>query len=245
MMLVAIVTMAVLVVASVVWLGWQTIAGGGADASTLSQGTGSPRDAIASAPMASVEQVDAYEAQPSLTQADDFEVPLATVTRGPAGVPTGYPHTPAGAVGQLAAIEQSVLENMDLSHAQDVHDQWVSQGGPSYSTWSLTKHTQSFLGASGDPGSAKGPTTVVEMTPAGAMVKGTDGPDWVLSCVLMDVTVSIKTTSRMGFGYCARMAWVGTRWMIAEGSEPARAPSTWPGSVAAVKAGWLTWKDGE
>ena len=34
------------------------------------------------------------------------------------------------------------------------------------------------------------------------------------------------------------MAWVGGRWLIAEGREPAPGPSIWPGTEAAIAAGY-------
>ena len=76
-------------------------------------------------------------------------------------------------------------------------------------------------------------------------MKGSDGPDWAVACVLLDVQAWIKTESRMGYGLCSRMEWVDGRWQIAAGAEPAPAPSAWPGSNAAVAAGWLTWREGE
>lgn len=49
----------------------------------------------------------------------------------------------------------------------------------------------------------------------------------------------------MAFGYCERMQWDPTshRWLIAPGASPAPAPSTWPGTDVAQRAGWLTWAD--
>jgi len=81
----------------------------------------------------------------------------------------------------------------------------------------------------------------VVATPAGAQVKGTDGPGWVLACVLLDMRATITADARMGYGYCERMQWRSGRWMIAPGTPPARAPSTWPGSDLSIKAGWRTW----
>ena len=81
----------------------------------------------------------------------------------------------------------------------------------------------------------------VVATPAAAQVKGTDGPDWVLACVLLDMRATITADARMGYGYCERMQWRAGRWMIAPGTPPARAPSTWPGSDLSIKAGWRTW----
>jgi hypothetical protein len=94
-------------------------------------------------------------------------------------------------------------------------------------------------------GSAKDITTTVVATPAAAQVKGSDGPDWVLACVLLDMRATITADARMGYGYCERMGWRAGRWMIAAGTPPARAPSTWPGSDLSIKAGWRTWVGGQ
>jgi hypothetical protein len=78
-------------------------------------------------------------------------------------------------------------------------------------------------------------------TPAAAQVKGTDGTGWVLACVLLDMRATITADAAMGYGYCERMQWSAGRWMIAPGTPPVRAPSTWPGSDLSIKAGWRTW----
>lgn len=199
------------------------------------------RDEIAAAPMYKVDPADAYGGETATEVAAAIRIPQATVGRGPAGVATGFPHSPEGAVGQLAAIEQTVLESMDLQVVRDIHTGWVMAGGPAFDQWELTQDVTTFLSAGQQPGTAKEVTTTVAVTPAAAMVKGTDGPDWAVACVLLDVRASIKVDSRIGYGYCARMQWAGDRWMVATGAEPARAPSTWPGSKQAVAAGWLTW----
>lgn len=199
------------------------------------------RDEIAFAPMYRADPAAAYGGETSTEVAPAIEIPSATVGRGPAGVATGFPHSPEGAVGQLAAIEQTVLESMDLQVARDVHTSWVMPGGPGFDQWELTQDVATFLSAGHQSGTAKEVSATVSVVPAAAMVKGFDGPDWTVACVLLDVQASIKSVSRIGYGYCARMQWVGDRWMVAVGAEPARAPSTWPGSKAAVAAGWLTW----
>jgi len=106
----------------------------------------------------------------------------------------------------------------------------------------------------------------VTVTPVAGMVKGVDGDDWVLACVLLDVQAVITTDARIAYGHCERMQWTdgtarksaddtggagnaggpeagGGRWMIAPGPSPAPAPSTWPGTDLAIKAGWRTWVD--
>lgn len=198
------------------------------------------RDAIASAPMVSVDPGAAFEAAPAWTPAPPVYLPDADVLRGPAGVPTGFPHTPEGAVAQLAAIDRTVLEAMSLPATAEVYTAWALPGTPPAESWVLAAHVRSFL-ASARQASMKDAVTVVEVVPVGAMVKGTDGPDWVLACVLYDVRASIRTTSRMGYGRCERMQWSADRWQIAPGVSPADAPSAWPGSQIAKDAGWLTW----
>lgn len=142
----------------------------------------------------------------------------------------------------MAAIEVAVLESMDLAQAADVHAAWVRSGGPSFDDWVLTRGVQSFLGGLGASDRRKDVSTRVTATPAGAQVKGADGPDWVLACVLLEVRAVAKAEARTGFGHCERMVWDPSgRWMIAEGAPAAFAPSTWPGSVAAVEAGWRPW----
>ena len=203
----------------------------------------SVRDRIAAAPMASVDPDAAFGPDPATDEISEIVVPIVSIEAGPSGVPSGFPRTPQGAVGQLAAIEKTVLESMSLPALRDIHQAWVQPGGPDVEVWELTRDVETFLAAGRQGGQTKDVTTLVQATPAAAMVKGVDGPDWTLACVLMDVQVAIRTEARMGYGFCARMQWdpTGQRWLIAVGAPPAAAPSTWPGSRAAVAAGWQTW----
>lgn len=203
------------------------------------------RDEVAAAAMPSVDPQAAFHPDPATAPGGSIVVPQPTVLDGPAGVPTGFPHTNEGAVGQWAAIVQTVLESMSLPHAREIHDGWVQPGGPAFPPWTLTANVTSFLAAARQGGDEKDLTTVVSASPAAGLVKGADGPDWTVVCVLLDVQALIKTESRMGYGLCSRMEWIGGRWQVAAGAEPAEAPSAWPGSNAAVAAGWLAWSEGE
>lgn len=202
------------------------------------------RDEIAAAAMASVDPQAAFHPDPAAMPGGSIVVPQPTVLYGPAGVPTGFPHTYEGAVGQWAVIVQTVLESMSLPRAREIHAAWVQPGGPAVEQWTLARNVTSFLTAARQGGDEKDLTTVVSATPAAGLVKGGDGPDWTVVCVLLDVQAWIKTESRMGYGLCSRMEWVGGRWQVAAGAEPAKAPSAWPGSNAAVAAGWLAWREG-
>ncbi|MDC5696287.1 hypothetical protein OO014_03390 [Intrasporangium calvum] len=211
------------------------------------------RDRIAAAPMPPAAPADAQPAPPATELAEPITIPPAT-TAGPAMVPSGFPRTPEGAVAQLAAIETTVLQAMSIPVAHAVHDAWALPGGTGADDWSLTGHVRSFLGAA-RMGAEKDLRTVVMATPAAAQVKGTDGPDWVLACVLLEVRAVIESEARIGYGHCERMQWqpdtgdqtgtAGGRWMIAPGDPPAPAPSTWPGTEPAIAAGWQTWVDAE
>lgn len=204
------------------------------------------RDAIAAAPMAAVAASAARSGTPAPVTGPTISVPVAT-TVGPADVPTGFPPTPQGAVGQLAAIDTTVLTSMSIAHTGAVHQEWALPGAPGVEQWVVTGNVQAFLAASGSP--TLDDISVVTATPVAGQIKGTDGEHWTLACVLLDVRATITASARIGYGHCERMQWhddeQGGRWMIAPGAHPARAPSTWPGSQAAVDAGWSTWVDAE
>lgn len=197
------------------------------------------RDQIAAKPMLEVPSDAARSGTPAASPGESIEMPAATKT-GPAGVPSGYPMTPEGAAGQLGAIEMDVMQGMSIPHANEVYRHWALPDGPGAKKWPLTQNVQAFLGSAGQS-QTKDTSVTVTTEPAAAQVKGSDGKEWVVACVLLDVRAEITEEARMAYGYCERMQWSGGRWMIAPGSSPAEAPSTWPGSELSQKAGWRTW----
>jgi hypothetical protein len=199
------------------------------------------RDTLAAAPMMAVPDADTRGGTPAATPAPGIVVPDSTLI-GPARVPSGFPHTPEGAIGQLAAIEIAVLSQMSVAGTQEVYRWWAMPDAPVLEQWPLLRHVQSFL-AGARMGLVKDPTTTIRLVPAAGQVKATDGPDWTIACVLLDATVTIRTQVRAGFGYCERMQWdpADHRWLIGPGTPPALAPSTWPGTQLAQQAGWQTW----
>jgi hypothetical protein len=198
------------------------------------------RDDLAAAPMLEVPDDAMDPADPAAeATAPIIEIPAGT-TPGPGLVMTGFPHTPEGAIGQLAQIDVAALQAMSIRTAQDIYLNWALPGGVGPQRWWITASVQSFLTAT-DMGEEKDPGSHVAVEPAAALVKGTDGPDWVTACVLFRVTASYRQDGQVAFGHCERMQWVGGRWMIAPGQPPAPAPSTWPGTELANEAGWRTW----
>lgn len=201
------------------------------------------RDAIAAAGMLAVTAQDAREGAPSLTAPRTISVPIAT-TLGAAEVPAGFPHTSEGAVGQLAAIATTVLDAMSIGETTAVYREWSADGAPPVDSWQLAHAVQGFLGSAAGR-YADRVTTQVRATPVAAQIKGNDGPDWVVACVLLDVQATVVTEARTAWGHCSRMLWEKNRWVIGPGAAPAQAPSTWPGTDLAAKAGWLRWVDDE
>ena len=195
------------------------------------------RDVIAAAPMATVAEDAGLTPGVAITLPPAIRLPAAT-TVGASGVPSGYPRTPEGAAAQLAAIEVRVLSAMSLPLATEVYRDWAMPGGVGAADWSQTRNVQSFLTHARQSSNQLDPGTLVSVTPAAIQIKGTDGPDWVVACVLLDVRAVLKAEARMGYGTCERMQWTGDRWLIGPGTPPAPAPSTWPGSDASVEAGW-------
>jgi hypothetical protein len=178
----------------------------------------------------------------------------AAGTVGPADVATGFPRTPAGAVGQLAAITTTVLQGMSIERAHAVHDAWAAPGAVPAQDWVLVANIQAFLTAADGIQPGVDPGVTVAAVPVAGQVKGVDGPGWVLACVLLDVQARAATTARIAYGHCERMHWdpnpltkdsrTAERWVIGPGKPPAPAPSTWPGTDLAHQAGWRTWATG-
>jgi len=185
------------------------------------------------------------DAQPSVLSTRDpgFIVLPPSTTTGPAGVPTGFDHTTAGAVAQLAAIDKTALDSASLGGARAVIDAWAAPGGPTRATWSGVKAMADFLTAAG-LSAGKAPNLALTATPIMGLVKAADGPDWVVACVDFEVDATLARTARVAVADCQRMAWQGSRWVIGPGAEPAPAPSIWPGTDAAIDAGYKELRSG-
>jgi hypothetical protein len=197
------------------------------------------RDRIAAAAMLAVPDDAMFPGEVAGTAPEGIEIPGGHAP-GPAQILTGFPQTPAGALGQLAQIDLAVLQAMSLPTALEVYHVWALPGGIGPNRWALTKSVQVFLSAA-SMGEVLDPGVAVEVEPAAGLVKGTDGPDWLVACVLFKVTASYRQEGRVAFAHCERLQWVGGRWMIAPGLPPTPAPATWPGTALAALAGWRPW----
>ncbi|MCU1613199.1 MAG: uncharacterized protein JWO98_739 [Frankiales bacterium] len=169
-------------------------------------------------------------------------LPPATDT-GPAGVPAGFPHTPEGAMAQLAAIDQTALQSGSLSGAGAVIAAWALPGGPTTSSWSGVRAMSTLLNATGLSGGGS-PQLAAVLTPLMGQIKGSVGPDFVVPCVDFELDVTLQQTARGAAADCQRMVWHLDRWMIGPGEEPAQPPSVWPDTDLALSVGYRDLRHG-
>ncbi|GAB3314401.1 hypothetical protein GCM10027451_29310 [Geodermatophilus aquaeductus] len=207
-----------------------------------SSATVSRQDALAAAPMPSADPDDALPRPVSTQAADALELPRATGV-GAAGVLTGFPRTPEGALAQLAAIDVTAMGSGSMNGVQGVITEWAAPGGPTARTWSGVHGMARLLTAAGVSGSGS-PQLAVVVRPVMGLIKGTVGPDFAVVCVNSEFTVTVEQTARIAVADCQRMVWTGERWVIGPGAEPAPAPSIWPGTDAAIAAGYRELRHG-
>lgn len=195
------------------------------------------RDELASRPMPVVPESASH---PAPVSASDPGAPIvlpATTSVGAAGVSSGYPHTPQGALAQLAAIDQTALNSASLAGVRAVIAGWAVPGGPTASSWSGVRAMAALLTAAGTSGGGSGQLAIVA-TPLMGLVKGTVGTDFVIPCLDLELDVTVTVTARGAVADCQRMIWQSGRWMIGPGPEPAVGPSVWPDSDLALQLGY-------
>lgn len=195
------------------------------------------RDRLAARPMVAVPESASHPAPVSLTDPGPPIVLPSSRGTGPAGVPSGFPRTPDGALAQLAAIDQTALGSGSLAGVRAVITGWALPGGPTSSSWSGVAAMARLLTTAGLSGGGS-PQLAIVATPLMGLVKGTVGTDFVVPCVDLELDVTLASTARGAVADCQRMLWQAGRWWIGPGAEPALAPSVWPDSDLAVKLGY-------
>lgn len=201
-----------------------------------------PRDLLAARSMRQADPDAAHPGPVSPTAIPAVITLPAAVRTGPAGVPTGFSQTPAGALAQLAVIDQVAVESASLEEARSVIAGWAMPGGPTPASWSVTVAVAKLLAAAGRS-SGPGPLAVV-LTPVMGLIKGTVGNDFVVPCVDFELDVTLAETARGAVADCQRMVWnpgpgpAGGRWLIGPGPEAAIPPAVWPDTATAVALGY-------
>ena len=166
-----------------------------------------------------------------------IDVPDPTRTNN-SGVGEGFPATPEGAIGQLAALEVVGLADLNPDTYNAVYRSVSLPGAPDPAATPLgvqvdKVYSQVVLqGSTGQPISSRWQL-------AGAQVKGvTSGGRSVVVCVAGELQLAQVNSAQTGTGDCQAMRWTGSDWRIAPVPVASAAPVTWPGSPAFVQAGY-------
>ena len=193
-------------------------------------------DALAALPMLSLGPDAAQPAPVSTRDPGTIVIPQSTGT-GPAGVPTGFPRTPQGALAQLAALDQAAMQTASMSGVRAAIASWAAPGGPTPQTWSGVTAMAAFLTAAGLSGGGS-PQLALVVTPLMGQIKGSVGAGVAVVCVDFEFDATLAQTSRVAVAVCQKMVWQQTRWVIGPGAEAATAPSVWPDTDTAFAAGY-------
>ncbi|TVT61960.1 hypothetical protein FNH05_01625 [Amycolatopsis rhizosphaerae] len=197
-------------------------------------------NALAARPMV---QLPAQAAQPqvmtTMTAGPDIDVPDPAITIGQ-WIPGGFPETPEGALGQLKALNETALTAADPQVYARAYRELSLPGAPDPGLTGLYSLLTSLRSRAGLPatGSVAGMSATYEINYG--QIKGTaaDGR-YVVVCVLGQFSVTVQgQVVAAGVGDCQAMRWTGSTWRMAPGALAAPAPSAWPGSADAVKAGY-------
>ena len=202
--------------------------------------TQDPGDELAAQPMLQLAP-SAARPQPLVVEIAGPPIPLPRASENTSLVPTGFPRTPEGALAQLAAIDALAFRDLSPAQLRRVHAWATAPGAVPVEQWTPFVAASAALEAAGAPeGDAELTST---FTPVAGQIKGSVGDDFTVVCVLGEWQVTYRDTSRAGAGDCQRMQWSDGRWWIGAGDQPAYAPSAWPGSADAVRAGWRALSD--
>ena len=187
----------------------------------------------------------ALPAELAVDAGEALTLPAATGT-DPGGVPSGFPRTPEGAVAQLAALDQAVLEGMSIPEAIATARAWIAPGGPAPEDWSVVRGLEALLTTAQQP--AQGSALQLELTAAMAKVETiptTSQRDVeVRACIDFVLALLGVATEQIAAADSQRMTWIDGRWVIAAGPEEPSPASVWPGTPESLAAGWRLRSEG-
>lgn len=202
--------------------------------------------ALAGAPMVVLPVV---AAQPQPMTADragpPLTVPPATQLTG-RWIPGGFPPTPEGALGQLAALDETAMRGADpATYALGYHE-LALPGAPPVEATGLSSLLRSLRASAELEPTGVVPELTANYQVTHGQIKGTtDGGRFVVACVLGQFSVDYRGhTLTAGVGDCQALRHVEGDWRISPGTVPAAAPNAWPGSPDAVRAGYRDVKRG-
>ncbi|MCI2421082.1 hypothetical protein MOQ72_26925 [Saccharopolyspora sp. K220] len=182
---------------------------------------------------------EAAQPQPLSTR-EQLRMTIPAPQRDNPALPDGYPGTTQAAVAKLAELSTAGMDDADPATYARVYRGVSLPGAPAPEQTRLHRLLTAFRSAAAFPSAGPVPEMTSSYDITHGQVKGaTDSGRYVVACVLGQWTVEVKgQTIQRGVGDCQALRWDGTTWRISPGPLPADAPSAWPGSDAAVDAGY-------
>ncbi len=167
----------------------------------------------------------------------DIPEPDTTVGRW---IPDGFPGTPEGALAQLKALDEAGMAGGDPAVYTRAYRSLSLPDAPRPGSTGLYSLLSSMRSSAGIAPRGLIPDLSVHYQVTHGQIKGaTDNGRYVVVCVLGQLSVDYQgQTLTAGVGDCQAMRWTGTAWRISPGALAAPAPSAWPGSDDAVRAGY-------
>jgi hypothetical protein len=200
--------------------------------------------ALAARPMP-VLPVQAAAPQPLAAHPAPVVLHLPAATGELAGVPAGFPDTPAGAVAALTALTTRGLRGGDPQIYASAYQAVAAPGAPPAASTRLVDLLTSLRASAGLAPSGPSPDLTMTWQPMQVQIKGVlDGGRYAVVCVLGQFTGSFQgRVVTTGVGDCQAMRWMRTsggseQWLISPGPAAAKAPDAWPGSQDALNSGY-------
>lgn len=203
--------------------------------------------ALATRPMLALPAEASAPQQLALRPASDGEhVPAPTGDI--AGVPTGFPETPAGAVAALSALTTRGLSGADPQIYIRNYRALSAPGAPDADQARLATLLTSLRSSAGIAPTGAVANLTMGWQPEQALVKGVlDGGRYTVACVLGQFTANYQgRLVTYGVGDCQALRWITSdpatgapgQWLISPGPPAATATDAWPGSQDSVNAGY-------
>jgi hypothetical protein len=175
-------------------------------------------------------------------------VQLPAPTGDIAGIPAGFPPTPAGAVAALAALTTQGLRGADPQTYIHAYRALSATGAPPAEQARLVTLLTSLRSSAGIAPTGPVANLTMGWQPEQALIKGVlDSGRYTVVCVLGQFTADYQgRLVTYGVGDCQALRWTPAdpvtgasgQWLISPGPAAATATDAWPGSQDSVNAGY-------
>ncbi|TDD37789.1 hypothetical protein E1288_39940 [Saccharopolyspora elongata] len=183
--------------------------------------------------------------QPLTESAGDFITIPRPTDSSDQWIPKVRVPTPEGALAQLKALSEVALNGVDPAVVDRAYRELQLPGAPDpgMSVPHSTAADLRLAARMASSGPVPGLTATYEVTHG--LVKGIgDQGRFTVVCVLGELVVDYRgATAKGGLGECQSMRLTDEGWRISPTAPAAPAPSAWPGSAPALRAGYRELRD--